>query len=130
MKFYIASRLKHKSEVKKLIKKLEAEGHSCVHDWTDGKRLKPYEENLHQSQKVADKQVRAIKDCDLFVLLNPDKGGTGMYVELGVALAEGKHTFVVGKCEKPMFLFHPSVKQVPNIEELFREILDISTLRE
>lgn len=122
MKFYIASRLKHKNEVKKLINLLEDKGYTCTHDWTRGEKLKPYAENLDQSQKLADEQVKSIKNCDLFVLLNPDEGGTGMYVELGVAIAENKQIFVVGEFTKPVFLFHSSVNYVQDIDGLLKEV--------
>lgn len=45
-----------------------------------------------------------------------------MYVELGVALAEGKKIFVVNKCEKPLLLFHSKVKHVSNAEDLLKLI--------
>ncbi|MEX2514539.1 MAG: hypothetical protein WD335_00170 [Candidatus Paceibacterota bacterium] len=61
MKFYVGSRLKHTAQVKELTKKLENKGYFCTHKWTDGKKLKPYEKNITQSQVVANQQAEAIK---------------------------------------------------------------------
>lgn len=122
MKFYTASRLKHKNKVKEVIETLEDKGHNCTHKWINGQSLKPYEKNLKQSQLVATKQVEAIKDSDVFILLYPDKGGAGMYVELGVALAKNKKIFVVGEFKKPIFLFHPAVNHVDSAKKLLELI--------
>ncbi len=56
-------------------------------------------------------------------MLFTDQAGTGMHTELGVALAENKKVFVIGKhLNTNIFFFHPSIKRLNSINDLVKEI--------
>ena len=122
MKFYIASRMENKAAASELTEKLKTKGHTVTLDWTRLEKLKPYEQNSERSAEVADQMVKAVQNADLFVVFL-DEGGTGLYTELGVALAMGKQVFVVGDLNKPIFLFHPLVTRVYSIQELEEKLV-------
>ena len=122
MKFYISSRVKKANQVKDFADKLKSLGHKITLDWTAFESLKPYNKNQKQSAKVSNQMLKAIKNCDVFILLT-DRAGTGMYVEFGYALAYGKKIFVAGKhINKSIFFFHHKVKIVNSIEDIMEEI--------
>lgn len=123
MKFYIASRIKKANQVEKITQKLKSLGHSITFDWTKQPNLRPYDKNLKQSATISKQSLSAIKSCDFFVLLT-DQAGTGMHTELGIALAENKKIFVVGKhLNTNIFFFHPNVKRLNSITDLLKEII-------
>lgn len=123
MKFYIASRMENKAIASELTKKLEAKGHAATLDWTQLEGLKPYEQNSKRSAEAAAQMVKAVQNADVFILF-PDEGGTGMYAELGVALATGKRVFVIGDLNKPIFLFHPLITRVSSMQELEEKLAE------
>ena len=114
--------MENKAIASELTKKLEAKGHTVTLDWTQLEGLKPYEQNSKRSAEAAAQMIKAVQDADLFVIF-PDKGGTGMYAELGAALAMGKQVFVIGNLNKPIFLFHPLITRVSSIQELEEKLV-------
>ncbi len=118
MKFYFASRYRHKEKLLKISKLLEAKKHKVVSSWLSVPSLKPYEENKKESRKMAAQIVREIKSCDVFVLIS-DRAGTDMFVESGIAIAFKKKIYVVGRWGKRSLMhFHPSIKHIDKLEEL------------
>lgn len=118
MKFYFASRYRHKEKLLKISKFLEAKKHKVVSSWLYIQSLKPYEENQKQSRKMAAKIEKEIKNCDVFILIS-DKAGTDMFVESGIAIALKKKIFVVGKWNKRSLMhFHPRIIHVDSLESL------------
>lgn len=127
MKIYIAARFDKKEEVRGLQKLLSEKGHEITADWTLHKPIKPYNENSEIAKDYATEDVNGAKDCDVFMLLT-DEAGTGMYVELGVAilshLQSGKpKIYAVGEhISRSMFYFHPSVNRRENIGQVLKEL--------
>jgi len=127
MKIYIASRFHKKEEVKKLYKLFRDKGHKISSDWTLHKRIKPYKENQEMASKYAIEDVEGVKDSDIFIMIS-DNTGTGLYTELGVAIAScvefGKpKIYIIGDYkDRFMFHFHPSINLKNNIEEVLKEI--------
>lgn len=123
MKIYIASRFDKRDEVKKLQKILIEKGHEIVGDWTDHEPIKPYDKNQDAAKEYAADDINGVKNSDIFIILS-DKAGTGMYVELGAAIASkiliGKpEIYVVGDHNsRSMFYFHHAVKRTANIDDL------------
>ena len=72
---------------------------------------------------MAAQMMKAVQDADLFVIFS-DEGGTGMYVELGVALSTEKQIFMIGNLNKPIFLFHPLITRVSSVQELEEKLLE------
>jgi nucleoside 2-deoxyribosyltransferase len=122
MKFYIASSFDYKEEVKKIVQFLKEHSHSITTDWTNHKPLKPYSKNKELSKEYVIEDIKGVEECDVFILLS-DKKGSGMYIELGVAMELKKNIFVVGKQnESSMFFFHPLIKRRTSIDEVFKEL--------
>lgn len=127
MKIYIASRFHKKEEVKKLYKLLKAKGHKISSDWTLHKRIKPYKENQEIAGKYAAEDVEGVKNSDVFIMIS-DNAGTGLYTELGVAIAShiefGKpKIYIVGDHkDRSMFCFHPSINLKNNIAGVLKKM--------
>lgn len=127
-KVYIASRYRHKASVKELLGKLKNLGYVSVTQWVDGKDIpKPYSQDVEGASSEAINAADGSNSCDIFVLIS-DERGTGMYVELGVALgraARGEEVviYVIGEHgANSVFSYHPKVKWLQSTQELL-EIL-------
>ena len=120
MKFYIASRTARADDVLALKALLINRGHD-VYDWTMFASIKrPYIE--HEVASIAKEELEAIKHADIFILLG-DEGGTGMYVELGYALATDSKVYCVGKHnDVTVFQYLPQVNRVETIEEVLSNL--------
>lgn len=118
MKFYFASRYRHKEKLLKISKLLEAKKHKVISSWLRVDSLRPYEEHQKESKAMAARIEKEIKNCEVFVLIS-DKAGTDMFVESGIAIALKKKIYVVGKWNKRSLMhFHPQIKHVDTIEEV------------
>ena len=86
-------------------------GVEVLSDWLDLDFTLHYTpEQLHEE---ALKDLKAIDECDVFILYNPvmthRKGTGGRHLEMGYALARGKHIIVVGETRENVF---QSLKEV------------------
>jgi len=127
MKFYIGARTTHREKVKEIHNLLKEKGHEITVDWTNDPSLKPYEENLEASKKLAENHINGIMSSDVTIIIS-DKEGTGIYVELGTAIAQnlikGKpHIYVIGKdISGSNFYLHPTIKHKENIQEILLDM--------
>lgn len=127
MKFYVAARFGLKDRVREIYQMLRDKGHEITADWTLHRPIKPYENNPEISQEYSREDVNGARLSDVFLLLS-DEAGTGMYVELGVAILSHMERgrpkiYVVGpETSRSMFYFHPAVNRRRTIEEVFEEI--------
>ena len=127
MKFYIAARVNKKGEVKKIHKMLKDKGHRVLSTWVNEGQIKPYNKYLIKAKTRAIKCIDAIKKSDIFILVS-DKTGAGMYTELGIAIASNlskkkPKIYIVGKyINRSMFFFHPSVRQMKNLDEVLKDV--------
>ena len=122
MKFYVASRTKRTPEVKALIATLTERGHSVTHDWTtfEFELNRPYPADT--ARLCAEKDLAGIKEAEVFILLC-DEGISGMYVELGYALATNTHIYSVGKDNgHTVFQYLSDVKRVETVEEVLEDL--------
>jgi hypothetical protein len=128
MKWYFASRMRHKDKTSLLVKALEGFGEEVSFDWTKVESMKPYSENETLCKKYTKKISYAIKSSDVFVLFS-DKEGTDMFIEKGIAISNNldkgtPRIYVVGKYnDRSMMHFHPSVNRVDSIEDVFKKEL-------
>ncbi len=109
---YVATRWERKNDVRHIYELAERYGLEPSHDWT------VYDDQLTDERPIrAAEDVSGVMEASLFLLLS-DEGGTGMYVELGVALVSNMllghpAIYIVGKWnDRSIFFRHPSVKQV------------------
>ena len=127
MKFYIASRVKNREQVKQIHKKLERLDHQITSTWVNEKNIIPYDQNSKASEKRAIQCITESANCDVFILLS-DREGAGMYTELGAAIQSNAKNnkpkiYVIGKClNRSMFFFHPSVKRLSTFEEVLEDL--------
>ncbi len=125
MKIYIAARFGEKERVQDLYKKFQDKGHEISIDWTTHKSIKPYEDHPGLACSYSVEDINGAKNCDVFIILT-DEAGTGMYVELGIAIASnlerGKpDIYAVGEFNsRCMFYFYPSIKCVNSIEDVLK----------
>jgi len=127
MKFYVAARFGLKDQVGGIYKTLQDKEHEIIADWTEHKPIKPYDENQNLSRDYSVEDVDAAMNCDVFIFISSD-AGTGMYVELGAAIANNIKSgspkiYVIGEhTARSMFYFHPSVIRKNTLEEVFEDL--------
>ncbi len=127
MKYYIASRFDNKDEVRKIYARLAEHGHEIAFDWTEHPPIKPYNDHSDQSQEFAIADLNGARNCDVLIVISSD-AGTGMYVELGAAMASflergAPRIFVIGEHNtRSMFYFHPGVNRRATIDDVIAEI--------
>ena len=81
---------------------------------------RPYREAVVAPIALA--ELEAIKDANVFILLG-DEGGTGMYVELGYALATEAQIYCVGNFnDVTVFQYMPQVRRVGSFEEVLNDL--------
>jgi len=124
MKWYFASRTKHRELVKNISNILEKQGHEIVFNWTVLEGLVPYNQNIKKCNETAQKISSAIPKADVFVLIS-DSEGTDMFVELGMAIAnyeQNKKTkiYIVGEHNKRSLMhLHPSITHLDSLKDVF-----------
>ncbi len=127
MNIYVSSRFNRKQDVRALYKELEAKGHTITRDWTAKPVMKPYDADPAMSAENAATAVIAVQEADAHIIL-ADEDATGLYVELGAAIASQLQTgkpkiFAVGDHNaRTMFYFHPAVKRVKSIQEAVEQL--------
>lgn len=127
MRFYIASRLKDKNRVEIIHNELIARGHTFTSEWVKEGNLTPYENYPEEAKRLAIQCSKAIDNCDVFILIS-DENGSGMYIELGMALERAKNSeypkiFVIGEYNNScVFFFHSLIKRVTTFEDVFKEL--------
>lgn len=126
MRFYIASRLRHKNNIEKILSILKTAGHKVVFDWTKVELSKPYEDNVKSCSQIAQQISDSLQNVEVFVLIT-DGSGTDMFIELGIVLNQWQKNsnikiYVVGKYNTSSLMhFHPAIKRVDSFEEVLKE---------
>ena len=138
LRFYIAARLSSRQEVQEIYHKIREREHIISLDWIQIKDLdKPYNKNSTLAGRYAGKIIRAIKDSDIFIMLNDEKGtGTDMYGEIASAISfnliyKKPEIFVMDmnkNISPSIFPFHPAVIHKKAIEEILNELESSSFL--
>lgn len=124
MKWYFASRIRHKDNISRIIKLLQSQNHEVVYDWSKLGSLKPYKDNSHQASLIAEEISVALKNVDIFVLIS-DEFGTDMFIELGLVIGNWLDNkkikiYAVGNFNnRSLMHFHPAIKQVDNLSDVF-----------
>lgn len=120
-KVYVAGRSITRDGVEEAIEKLTGAGFEVTFDWTKHPRI-VFRDEPDKAREYSKIELAAIDSSDAFVLIS-DKEGTGMYVEMGYALAKDKPVYVVGKWNtKPMFMYHPAVIKCRTVEEVIAKL--------
>jgi hypothetical protein len=122
MKWYIASRVRHKERLIQIADILKSEGEVVTSDWIYHDFVKPYEKNLVTVQNFAEDVVKGITDSDIFILIS-DPEGTDMFIELGIALSAGvRKLYIVGQHSKRSLMqLHPNITHVEKIQDILNK---------
>ncbi len=124
MKWYFASRMRHKESIEKIVNFLKSQNHKVVYEWSKLGTLKPYVENSNKSSLVAKEISLALRDVDIFVLIT-DETGTDMFIELGIVIGrwlDNNKTkiYAVGKFnDRSLMHFHPAITRVDKLSDVF-----------
>lgn len=90
MKLYIAAKYPVERDVKDVIAKLEAAGFEFPMPWWKAD-WEPITPAAHW--ELTDQMLRAIRESDALVIIPPDAGGVGSFIETGYAMGLGKDVF-------------------------------------
>ena len=88
MNFYVASSFQNKKVVNEVSLLLKQLGWHHTYDWTQNERVN----SLAALQKIGMLEKQAIANSDVVVVILP--GGKGSHIELGLAIAWQKKTFL------------------------------------
>ena len=124
MKWYFASRIRHKDTIKSLGQILKKHGHQFSFDWSSLPSLKPYKDHAKDCRELANSVGESLKDTDIFVLIS-DEAGTDMFIEIGIAIGinmanKNLKIYNVGPHnQRSLMQFYPSINGVDTLEEIF-----------
>ena len=124
MKWYFASRTKHRFKIIEISQFLANVGETVTSDWVYKEISQPYEKNTNEVEALSDEVVGSILETDIFVLIS-DPEGTDMFIELGVSLAKKAFLkkikiYIVGRYSRRSIMQnHPSIVHVSNVKEIF-----------
>lgn len=117
MRVFVSGKVGDHEDVKDLIAVLSQRGHNVTFDWTSIEHLRPYDKNAGASQSAAELELAGVRDADVVIVMVHPRG-VGLFVELGAALALGKHVIaIVSGADPTMFLYHPLVMRVSSTNE-------------
>lgn len=109
MKIYVAAGRSLIDDAERLIDKLTRGGHAITYDWTKAVRSNPPDDQCTYTVLIDEcsRDIDGVIECDQFVLLAPKEGGTGCWVELGMALLAPRAPFIViiGAFDRTIFRF-------------------------
>jgi hypothetical protein len=88
MNFYVASSFQNKVVVRTVSQQLKQLGWHHTYDWTQNERANSHED----LRKIGTLEKQAIANSEVVVVLLP--GGKGSHIELGLAIAWQKRTFL------------------------------------
>jgi len=124
MKWYVASRTKHKELVKSFVSTLKQHGHEFVYDWTK-LELAPFHEHNLDHSRIAHEITKAITDVDVFILIS-DAEGTDMFIELGIAIGKWLQDkkcriYIVGEHNKRSLMhLHPAIVHADSLTDVLK----------
>lgn len=133
MKFYVASPLGMVKQTKQAMRIIRRNGHQITHDWTKSDMFlageKQKEANPDEAAHRAIDDVKGVTDADVVIFLTSEEyAARGMYVELGIALAEYAHKgsprifFIKPIYSKSIFFYHPYVEHADSVKQVIETV--------
>lgn len=92
MKLYLAAKQPMERDVLTVVEVLERRGHSFTYKWWE-LAWEPVKPEAHW--ELSDTMLAAIEEADALVLVPPDAGGVGCFIELGYAIGLQKDVYVL-----------------------------------
>lgn len=130
MRIYVAGPLSDAERVQAVQTTLIAAGHELTLDWSRGPdiELDEYGSRPDVSAEIARADLDAVLTADAVLVVASEHDGRGMFVELGVALAQARrgeleHVVVVFAIRhESVIYYHPAVLRVATVDEWLLEI--------
>ncbi|CAM3067437.1 nucleoside 2-deoxyribosyltransferase [Filibacter tadaridae] len=98
-KFYVASSFRNLESVRYVADHLKNKGYIQTYDWTQNAKAKREQTfTVEDLRDIGEKEKNAVLESDFIVILLP--GGKGTHIELGIALGQGKRTFLYSPNEE------------------------------
>lgn len=92
-KFYVASSFRNLESVQYVANHLKNIGYVQTYDWTQNAKAKKEQAlTFEDLRDIGQKELNAVSEADFIVVLLP--GGKGTHIELGIALGQGKRTYI------------------------------------
>lgn len=111
MKYYIATRLDRADAHREMRAMMDELGHDLTYDSTTHGSV--FEGGPDVMREIGRREMRGVLDAELVIVMLP--GGRGTHIEMGMALAAGKHVLLqvdpAGErdaLEKPCSFYHMS----------------------
>ncbi|MFC1753897.1 hypothetical protein ACFL96_11000 [Thermoproteota archaeon] len=129
--FYVSAKWQLVDEVRRAFALIQEKGHHITEDWTTHESVKPYDKEPETSARFAELDLTGVLESDVFIHLSDGKG-TGKYIELGAAMASfvyigSPRIYIIGENNnESQFYMHPSVNRKKTVEEVLKEITEIS----
>lgn len=101
MRVYVAAPWPQRQHAADVAGLLAAQGHVITHDWWNKEAA---DDDYRELRRHAENDFRAVRICDLFVLLNLEKS-EGKAVETGIALSD-RRILLVGVGPRYSNIFH------------------------
>lgn len=117
--FYIATRIGNRPIAKELRSKLIEQGHIVTSRWIDGEGVfGATDSSAEYAKKWSDVDLYDVSRARATIVLADEDGGTGMWVEMGHALALRKPVLYVGPPTRTVFAYANLVVRFDTIEQL------------
>lgn len=127
MKFYVSGKLGAEGGAQHAMEALCAAGHEITIDWTKLPHLRPYDAHPAECRQASVMEVEGVRQADCVVLVSA-RGGKGLFVELGIALACEIPVRVISREPEPtIYLLHPLVKRAGHIGQVIEEFASSAT---
>lgn len=145
LKVYVAGRISRQEEIRAIHEQLREAGLQITHDWTwtaaitndqeAGEfRKREYVGMSPKYHTEADDDLNAVLEADIFIILT-DEHGSGIYVEMGAALAAQKIRntpqliYAIGPhFDRMLFYQHQAVQRAQSVEEIITDLRSRSLL--
>lgn len=121
MKIYVATKFDSWKAAYSAQGLLRSDGHDCTSSWVYiAKELKgdcsivPSSSIPRRNNALLD--LADVKRCDALLVLVPEAGGAGMWVEVGMALALGKRVLLVGQGAEERCVFCELCEIYPDLK--------------
>ncbi len=124
MKIFIATSFEAKHLFNEYRNVLVEQGHE-VYDWTTHPPVRPYAANIDLVREHSNENVQAIVSAGCFVMVTDPRSKSAL-VELGIAIQSNNMVgapkiFVIGD-DISMYIYHPTVNYVSNLDEVIKWI--------
>lgn len=126
MKVYVAGRLRQVNDVRRAQQTLKAFGAEITYDWTAEEIASDWHTNRAEGARLAAKEIRGVQQAEALVLVGHcgkrTGAGLGIFVEVGIALAESKPICIIGPERESVFWQTPYVFRVETIDGAVSEL--------